>query len=136
MKDNNIWKQLFIGKKPVDRKHAPKIIEHVWLIISNVLAVVLLSILFTRIFLVSGEVYSKAVWEKLDTSLSKVLIALYALNYLAIITFTSRVLIIQKKCTFGKQLVITEVIFSLLMLSPIAMLIAMACLTYNEIVYI
>ncbi|MGZ9428880.1 hypothetical protein [Mycoplasma sp. 1012] len=129
-------RNLFLGKQPLDRKYLPKVIEHLYSFFSAIVFSVSLLSFILLITLNNKENISEKFSNLLLKTEFRLTIAAFVFVFFANVIYVIRLIRILPKTEVGHALVWIEITFLLFfVLSPLNIVVSIACLKYNEIVF-
>lgn len=135
-KKYSIWKIIFLGRDPIDRKYRPKIIEYFYIGFANLLSIALILLILSQTFNSDLDFFEE-LKIIINTSTTRMLIAIFLANYLGIWIFGIRLIRIQDKTEEFKSFSYLVFFSSILIIfSPLAIIGSTIGFKYNEIEYI
>ncbi|WP_165177545.1 hypothetical protein [Mycoplasmopsis citelli] len=130
---------LFLGKRPLERKYAPKIIEYLFIVFANFMIFVSLLLLLNSLskynFDLSNKKNLEGFLNSLKTYSATLVIIATFFSWLIIIFMLMHLAYIYSKTETAKVINILCIISSLLFLLPLSIIFAIWGYNKNEIVF-
>ncbi|WP_036437045.1 hypothetical protein [Mycoplasma elephantis] len=131
-------KWLFIGKNSLERLSAPKILEYVLIIFTQVI-IIMMEVLILYIFGKYNWNFQtdnlKNILEEINGYTFRIMLSASLLSYLFLIILCIHVYCILPKTEFYKWAGILSTIFALTLISPLAIIFCVIAYEKNEIVF-
>ncbi|MGZ9413674.1 hypothetical protein [Mycoplasma sp. Z386] len=129
-------KNLFLGKPPLERKYLPKVIEHLYSFFTAIIFSVALLCLVLLFTFNNKETFAEKFFDLSLKTEFRLVVAVFVFVFFANIIYIIRLIRILPKTEVGHTLVWIEITFLMLfVLSPFNIVVSIACLKYNEIVF-
>lgn len=130
---------VFLGKYPLERRYKPKILEYLFMIFSNIILMVLSILVIFLIKSIIRQSTEENFWGNISIELNKyewrVLISVAVICYLVNLVLSIHVLYILNKTEFNKRFGVAGVIFSVLGMSPLAIIFLIIGYQKNELAF-
>lgn len=130
---------LFIGKRPTERKTLPKIQEYLYLCFNSIyilcFTIYLVNVLIQKRFDFSIQKFSEVLMEWQQNIIARAFVTLFIMVLIINIILAIHIFYIIRKTEFNRWIGYLSILFSILLLSPFAIVFSYVAYEKNQIAF-